>query len=125
MHVFFSLICCYRDPTKSLKMGTGKTSLLLYSNILLWEMRKKIVFKMRYWASQVVLVVKNPSENAEDERCRCNPWVQKISWRRAWQPTPVFLPGESPWTGAWQAAVHGVARVGHDLATTPPPPAPI
>ena len=24
--------------------------------------------------------------------------------------------------GAWQAAVHGVARVGHDLATTPPPP---
>ena len=68
MHVFFSLICCYRDPTKSLKMGTGKTSLLLYSNILLWEMRKKIVFKMRYWASQVVLVVKNPPENAEDMR---------------------------------------------------------
>ena len=27
-----------------------------------------------------------------------NPWVGKISWRRAWQPTPVFLPGESPWT---------------------------
>ena len=24
-------------------------------------------------------------------------WVEKISWRRAW-PTPVFLPGESPWT---------------------------
>ena len=24
--------------------------------------------------------------------------------------------------GAWQATVHGVARVGHDLATTPPTP---
>ena len=23
---------------------------------------------------------------------------------------------------AWQATVHGVARVGHDLATKPPPP---
>ena len=23
------------------------------------------------------------------------PWVKKIPWRRAWQPTPVFLPGES------------------------------
>ena len=23
--------------------------------------------------------------------------------------------------GAWQAAVHGVARVGHDLASKPPP----
>ena len=22
-------------------------------------------------------------------------WVGKILWRRAWQPTPVFLPGES------------------------------
>ena len=21
-------------------------------------------------------------------------WVRKIPWRRAWQPTPVFLPGE-------------------------------
>ena len=23
------------------------------------------------------------------------PWVGKISWRRKWQPTPVFLPGKS------------------------------
>ena len=27
-------------------------------------------------------------------RCRFNPWVGKIPWRREWQPTPVFLPGE-------------------------------
>ena len=27
-----------------------------------------------------------------------DPWVGKIPWRRAWQPTPVLLPGESPWT---------------------------
>ena len=26
---------------------------------------------------------------------RFNPWVGKIPWRRAWQPKPVFLPGES------------------------------
>ena len=24
-----------------------------------------------------------------------DPWVGTIPWRRAWQPTPVFLPGES------------------------------
>ena len=24
-----------------------------------------------------------------------HPWVGKIPWRRAWQPTPVILPGES------------------------------
>jgi len=21
-------------------------------------------------------------------------WIRKIPWRRAWQPTPIFLPGE-------------------------------
>ena len=29
------------------------------------------------------------------KRCRFYPWVGKISWRRAWQPTPVFLPEKS------------------------------
>ena len=29
------------------------------------------------------------------KRCEFNPWVGKILGRRAWQPTPVFLPGES------------------------------
>ena len=27
-----------------------------------------------------------------------NSWAGKIPWRKAWQPTLVFLPGESPWT---------------------------
>ena len=27
-------------------------------------------------------------------RCRFNPWVGKIPWRRKWQPTPVVLPGK-------------------------------
>ena len=28
-------------------------------------------------------------------RCRFDPWVRKIPWRRAWQPTSIFLPGEA------------------------------
>ena len=28
-------------------------------------------------------------------RCRFNPWVGNIPWRRKWQPTPVSLPGKS------------------------------
>ena len=56
-----------------------------------------------------VLVVKVSPEgfsggpSGEEPTCqgrRCkrqglDPWVEKISWRRKWQPTPVFLPGES------------------------------
>ena len=45
------------------------------------------------WASQVALVVKNPTVNAGDKVFDL--WVRKIPWRRAWQPTPVFWPGDS------------------------------
>ena len=27
-------------------------------------------------------------------RCKFDPWVEKIPWRRKWQSAPVFLPGE-------------------------------
>ena len=33
-----------------------------------------------------------------------------MHWRRKWQPTPVFLPGESGDGGAWWAAIYGVAQ---------------
>ena len=39
-------------------------------------------------------MVKNLPANAGDMRLGFDPWIGKISWRRAWQPTPVFLPGE-------------------------------
>ena len=68
--------------------------------------------------------------NGKESASQCrkhvfSPWTGKILWRRKWQPTPVFLPGEfhgqrslvgcSPWN----------CRVGHNLATQPlsPPPA--
>ena len=47
-------------------------------------------------ASQVALVVKNPPANVGTiKRHGFNLWVRKIPWKRAWQPTPVFLPGKS------------------------------
>ena len=46
-------------------------------------------------ASQVVLVVKNLPATSGNVRDGFDPWVRKMPWRRAWQPTPVFLPGES------------------------------
>ena len=143
------------------------------------------------WASLVASTVKKLPAVRETRIPSLGP---EIPWRRPWQPTPVFLPGESPRTeeprglqstglqsqtwlsdwahsnslvcpvgsvvrsppasagdtgpmlgsrcsprggngnplqysclespterGAWQATVHGVARVRHDLATKPPP----
>ena len=37
-----------------------------------------------------------------------------LHWRRKWQPTPLFLPGESQGWRSWWASVYGVARVRHD-----------
>ena len=43
-------------------------------------------------------------------------WATSLSlftfmhWRRKWQPTPVFFPGESQGQEAWLAAVYGVAQ---------------
>ena len=39
-------------------------------------------------------VVKNLPANAGNRRCRFDPWVEKIPWKRKWQPTPVFVPGK-------------------------------
>ena len=49
-------------------------------------------------ASLVAQMVKNLPAVSLDGRPGFNPWVGKMPWRRAQQPTPVFLPGESPWT---------------------------
>ena len=49
-------------------------------------------------------MVKNPSANAGDIRDLGSiAELGRFLWRRAWQPTPVFLPGES----------HGRRSVGH------------
>ena len=39
-----------------------------------------------------------PCQCRRNKRCIFDPWVRKIPWRKAQQPIPVFLPGESPWT---------------------------
>ena len=59
----------------------------------------------------------------KESTCQCRrlrfiPWVGTIPWKRKWQPTPLFLPGQSygqrslvgssPW---------GHKRVGYNLAT--------
>ena len=44
------------------------------------------------WASLMAQMVKNMPAMWET---RFDPWVGKIPWRREWQSTPVFLPGES------------------------------
>ena len=43
-----------------------------------------------------------------------DPWVEKIPWRREWQPTPLFLPGESH----GQKSLAGYSSRGHKKQDT-------
>ena len=53
--------------------------------------------------SSYLIHLKVPLASGKEPACQCkrrmrlgfNPWVEKIPWRRTWQPTPIFLPGES------------------------------
>ena len=66
------------------------------------------------------LAVNNPPALQETQRHSFNPWVRKIHWRRKWQPTPVFLPGESH----QQRSLVGYSPYGHKVqrvAEFPPP----
>ena len=67
------------------------------------------------WASLVAQMVKNLPQCG---RPGFSLWVGKIPWRRKWQPTPVFLPGEPPWAeqpGGLQSTES--QKVGHNRAT--------
>ena len=56
--------------------------------------------------------------SGKEPTCQCgrqkryvfDPWVGKIPWKRAWQLTPVFLPGEFHGQRTWWAAVQGVTK---------------
>ena len=59
-------------------------------------------------------ILSDASGKEPDYQCRrrkrheFDSWVGKIPWRRAWQPTPVFLSGESH--GQRSLAVHRVTK---------------
>ena len=66
------------------------------------------------WGSQVALVVKNlPASAGSCKRHRFDPWVRKIPWRRAGQPTPVLLSGESHGQEPSGLQSMGLQRVRH------------
>ena len=96
-------------------------SMATHSSILVW----RIPMDSGAWQSAVHGVTKNRTwlsdqkcmhwwlrlsgkeSGSQCRRYRFDPWIQKIAWRRKWQPTPVLLPrqfhgqrslvGYSPW----------------------------
>ena len=94
-------MCCSSDPVQSHKERNIKKFFTSLAT------KGSPVIIIAFNASQVAPVVKN---HLQCRRGGFDPWAGKTPWRRKWQPTPVFLPGESKDRGPWRAAVHGVAE---------------
>ena len=92
------------------KFGRNLTSLF-------FQTAKDYIWWYVLEASLVAQRIKRPPAMLET---RVQSWVGKIPWRRKWQPTPVFLPGESH----GQRSLVGYSPwgrkelVGHDWATS-------
>ena len=73
-------------------------------------------------AMQLVFFSIRTSLVAQESACQCrrhkfNPYIGKIPWRRKWQPTLVFLPGNSVDGGPGALKSMGSQRVRHGLVT--------
>ena len=67
-----------------------------------------------------VSLVKNSPANAGDLRDTVSiPELRRFPWRRAWQPTPIFVPGESFWQGSLLGYRPCIHRVRHDWSNLP------
>ena len=90
------------SPQNSPDQSSGvEKAMAPYSSTLTWKIP---------WAEEPGRL-----QSMESLRVR-HDWATSLSlftfmhWRRKWQPTPVFLPGESQGWGAWWAAIYGVAQ---------------
>ena len=78
------------------------------SSLMRLQSRSWLGLWLPWWLRRICLQYRRP---------RFNPWVRKIPWRREWQPTPVFLPGESHGQRSLVGDSPWGCRVGHDWET--------
>ena len=74
----------------SAKSLTTKEYTIYFKNLL--QTSKQLTFKL---SSPVPWWLSGKDFTCQCRRCGSDPCMGKMSWRRKWQPTLVFLPGES------------------------------
>ena len=94
----------------------------LHAAVCAWDLLKEVAIIFR--ASLVVQRLKclPPMQETQVRSLGLipgfNPWVGRIPWRRKWQPTPVFLPGECHgWRSLVGYSPQGLNYLHHSLAS--------
>ena len=94
------------DPCKSWLLGEGRSqSASLTFGFVLYKGRVTVISNLWKRITYRPLVGLLQWRSGKESTCNVgdvgsDPWVRKIHWRREWQPTPVFLPGESHGQGS-------------------------
>ena len=93
-----------------IKVSWVRKNNIIYNTVVTWKAKEDYRgitpdqenFKFFYtsaglWGFRGGTSGKEPTcQCGRHKRCVLNPSVGKMPWRRAWQPIPVFLPGEFP-----------------------------
>ena len=73
-------------------------------------------YHLSSYSERVPRWLSGKESTCQHRRCRFNPWVQKIPWRRKWQPTLVFLL-KNPMDRGEGWSLWDLKEAGHDLTT--------
>ena len=78
-------------------LGQNVTFFRTICTTVFWFLRSEAISTCTYQGLPQWL---NGEDPCAIRRWEFNPWVRKIPWRRVWQSTPIFLPGESHGQGS-------------------------
>ena len=116
----------WKNLVRSCYLSIPLTQVLVLASLIMWAHQVSagfIYFKIQLMMLRIVNIgfpwwLQWERIHLQYRRPGFDPWLGKIPWRRAWQPTPVFLPGESPWTEETEGLQSRESqRVGHDWVT--------
>ena len=111
-----------RESEWTLGVGDGQGGLVYCDS---WVCKESDTTERLNWTELNWLKVSGRASrwlSGKETACQCgryrfDPWVRKTSWRRTWQPTPVFLPRKSLRQKNLESYSSGSCRVRQDLAT--------
>ena len=101
----------------NMNLDENKTNLIAINRISLWQISGNL-----RWTRKIPWMEEPGRLQSMGSRRVRHDWVTSLSlfifmhWRRKWQPTSVFLPGESQGWGSLVGCRLWGRRVGHDLS---------
>ena len=80
------------------RIKTTESLLVHYGHFRHYDNWRDVILIHVYMAAIILFIQASLVAQTVKHLSGFSPWFRMTPWRRKWQPTPGFLPGESPWT---------------------------